>query len=126
MDTEQEFGPEFSRKVRSVLVHKNDIIDISVSILDLDSINNSLLVTVLNDSKGQVVWTASHFNWYKHEGDGWYRVYHTFRPAMDFDKKGLTLKIYIWNKDLNTYYIDDFRIDCRPGNRGLYGLLEKI
>ena len=126
MDSEQEFGPEFSRKVRSVLVHKNDIIDISVSVRDIDSVNNSLLVTVLNNNKGQVVWTASHFNWYGHAGDGWYRVYHTFRPAMDFDKKGLTLKIYIWNKDLNTYLIDDFRIDCRPGNRGLFGLLEEI
>ena len=126
MDGQQEFSPTFNRPLRSILVHRNDLIDISLAVRDLDSINSSLLVVVLNDGEKQISWTASKFEWYKPPGSDWYRVYHTFRPAVERNLKPLEVHVYLWNKDLQRYYIDDFRIDTRTGNHELFGLLERI
>jgi len=126
MHSPQEFGPAFSRKLRSILIHRNDLVDVSLAVKDLDPRNRALLVVVLQDGKKQLNWTASHFDWYKPDREGWYRVYHTLRPAVTRNLRGIDINVYVWNKDGQSFLIDDFRIESRPGNHVLFGLLEKI
>jgi hypothetical protein len=131
MDRRHEYGPAFTAPLADLATNKNDLIDVSVSVRNLDSMNNSVLVISLEGKKGLVEWTASPFTDYDPGTGEWYTVYHTFRPGRYFHKGLLRgsnpiIKIYIWNRGKNNFLMDDFRIIARPGNPVLYGLTEKI
>jgi hypothetical protein len=131
MDQGNEYGPVFSASLADLAADENDLIDVSVSVLNLDPLNNSILVLSLEGKKGVVEWTASPFTDYDPGTGEWYTVYHTFRPGRFFHKgflhgKNPVLKIYVWNHGKNNFLMDDFRIMARPGNPVLYGLTEKI
>jgi hypothetical protein len=38
----------------------------------------------------------------------------------------IKLKVYIWNKGRESFFIDNFKIELRDGNPVIYGLTEKI
>ena len=122
----QEWSPTFSYPLRDLVSKKNDLIDVSVSILNSDSLNHSLLVLELRGKSGLVDWTASHFPDYDPGNGEWYTVHHTFRATQNLRRKNLYVNVYIWNKDKITFLGNNFRVGSRDGNPVLFGLMEKI
>ncbi|MFC2114916.1 glycosyltransferase family 39 protein [Bacteroidota bacterium] len=126
MDAQHEFGPSFSMPLRNLVQHKNDLIDVSVSIRNVGPVNNSLLVLSLKGKKELVAWTAGYFSDFDPATGEWYTVYHTFRPGNYFRDKNLELQVYVWNRDKKEFLQDDFKVKSRSGNPVLFGLREKI
>jgi hypothetical protein len=126
MSAGQEFSPTFSHPLREMVNQKNDIIDVSVSIRNRDSLNQSLLVLGLNGKHGLVEWSAAYFHDYDPENGDWYTVHHTFRTKRNPHRKNLQVSVYIWNRDKIHFLCDDFIVRSRKGNPVLYGLMEKF
>ncbi len=126
MDGLQEFGPLFSMPLRELAEHRNDLVDVSVRVRNIDCLNHAVLVLSLKGEKGQGEWTSARFSDYDRRSGEWYTVYHTFRPGRHFRNRDLVLQVYIWNLEHQDFLLDDFRIRSRPGNPVLYGLTEKI
>ncbi|MFC2112506.1 glycosyltransferase family 39 protein [Bacteroidota bacterium] len=125
-DRQHEFGPTFTIPLANIANHKNDLIDVSVSVQNLDSVNNAILVLSLGGKKELAVWTSALFPDYDPLTGEWYTVYHTFRPGKHLKNPKLELKVYVWNREKNEFLIDNFRVRTRPGNTVLYGLTERI
>ena len=131
MDSRHEYGPAFSSPLGDLADGKNDLIDVSVRIRDLDTLNRSLLVVSFEDEKGIVMWSAVPVKDYDPGTGEWYTVYHSVRPGRHYrpkilERRNPEVKVYIWNRGHDQYLMDDFRILARPGNPVLYGLTEKI
>jgi hypothetical protein len=122
----QEFGPTFSMPLRELVHQKNDMIDVSVSIRNGDSLNQSLLVLGVNGKHGLVEWTASYFQDYDPGTGDWYTVHHSFRTKQNPHRKNLQVSVYIWNRDKINFLSDEFIVRSRKGNPVLYGLMEKF
>jgi hypothetical protein len=122
----QEFSPTFSFPLRELVFEKNDMIDVSVSIRNRDSLNQSLLVLGINGKHGLVEWTASHFQDYDPGNGEWYTVHHTFRSTPNLRRKNLQVSVYIWNRDKINFLSNDFIVRSRKGNPVLYGIMEKF
>ncbi len=122
----QEYSPTFSFPLRDLADQKNDMIDVSVSIRNRDSLNQSLLVLGISGKHGLVEWTASSFQDYDPEKGDWYTVHHTYRTTQNPHRKNLQVNIYIWNRDKINFLSDDFIVQSRKGNPVLYGLMEKF
>jgi hypothetical protein len=121
-----EFSPGFRIPLHDCAGHKFDLVDASVSIRNLDSLNHSLLVLSLSKGEEVVEWTAAPFSDYDPGTGEWYTVYHTFRPERHFRRHDLELKAYVWNREKESFLVDDFRVRVRPGNPIFYGLREKL
>jgi len=126
MNGGQEFSPTFSMPLQELVNQKNDMIDVSVSIRNGDSPNQSLLVLGINGKNGLEEWTASHFHDYDPGQGEWYSVHHTFRTTLNPRRKNLQVSVYIWNQDKINFISDDFIVRSRKGNPVLYGLMEKF
>jgi hypothetical protein len=126
MSVGQEYGPTFSHPLQELVNQKNDMIDVSVTIRNRDSLNQSLLVLGINGKHGLVEWTASHFQDYDPGKGDWYTVHHTFRTTQNPHRKNLQVNVYIWNRGKINFLSDDFIVRSRKGNPVLYGLTEKF
>lgn len=126
MSFQQGFSPTFRIPLREISDHKNNLIDVSVSVRNLDSLNQALLVISLTGEEEIVEWRASPFPDYDPLSGEWYTVYLTLRPGRHLRDRDLELGTYVWNKEGNEFLIDDFHIRVRSGNPVLYGLREKI
>ena len=122
----QEFSPTFSKPLGELVKKKNDMIDVSLAVRNIDSLNNSLIVLQVKNRQGLVEWTASSFVDYDQGQDGWYRVHHTFRNTLNPNRRNLQVDVYIWNKDKINFLSDEFIVRSRKGNPVLYGLMEKF
>ncbi|MEE9461767.1 MAG: hypothetical protein V3V53_08035, partial [Bacteroidales bacterium] len=126
MSVRQEFSPTFSHPLWELVNQKNDMIDVSVTIRNRDSLNQSLLVLGIIGKHGLVEWTASHFQDYDPGKGDWYTVHHTFRTTQNPHRKNLQVNVYIWNRDKINFLSADFIVRSRKGNPVLYGLMEKF
>jgi len=122
----QEFSPTFSFPLRDLVNQKNDMIDVSVNIRNIDTLNQSLLVLGINGKHGLEEWTASHFNDYDPGNGDWYTVHHTFRTTQNLRRKNLQVNVYIWNRNKINFLSENFIVRSRKGNAVLYGLMEKF
>lgn len=120
------FSPTFKIPLHEFTGHKNNIIDVSLSVRNLDSLNNALLVVSLGGKKKAVAWTSASFSDYDPGTGEQYTVYHYIRPGRHFSKRNLELQVYVWNREKNSFLIDDFRVRTRSGNPVLYGLRENL
>jgi hypothetical protein len=112
--------------LRELVDQKNDMIDVSVKIRNMDSLNQSLLVLGVNGKHGLVEWTAGYFKDYDQGTGDWYTVHHSFRTTQDPRRKDLQVSVYIWNRDKINFLSDEFIVRSRKGNPVLYGLMEKF
>jgi hypothetical protein len=126
MSGSQEFSPTFSYPIQELVNRNNDMIDVSVNIRNLDSLNQSLLVLGISGKRGLVKWTASHFQDYDPGSGDWYTVHHSFRTTSNLLRRKFVVNVYIWNRERNHFLCDDFEVNTREGNPVLYGLLENF
>ncbi len=124
IDSLTEWSPSYSEFLRDIISDENNFIDISVKVNCNSKPEETLLVAALEKDKVTIHWSGSSFAEFYKKND-WFTVHHSVKLS-DIDFKNPQLKVYIWNKGKNTFYIDDFKIKVRKGNPVIYGLIEKI
>ncbi len=124
---QEEWGPCFTVNLENIVEHQNNFIDISVKAKSPDNFDGIILVAVLESKNKQIDWRGSDF--YKYLIDSncndWVTIHHSIKLSdINFPLKSTVLKTYIWNKNKNELYIDDFEVNIRAGNEKIYGLYE--
>lgn len=124
-DNVNEWGVVFNEKLKSISSTTN-FIDVSVDVFPLEDISDALLVSSIEQDTIIIDWRSSSFNWFNLEKGKWNKVVHSIKLA-DLNLKGLdpSLKIFIWNKNLQQFRIDNFKIEERKVNPYLYWIAKK-
>ncbi len=130
IDSKTEFSPTFRKKLSEIVSHRNNYIDISVKVKSSEKFGDALLVASIDGGGKLTAYTAtpfSHFMPDPIDGNEWTEVRHSLKLAdARFNLRNSTLGVYIWNKDRETFLIDDFKISIRSGNPIVYGLFEPV
>ena len=127
LDSLTKFGPTFSLKTDTFHLVQGNQIDVKIDVLSTEKMNNALLVVSLESDQKVLWWNASPgFAEYQTAGK-WTSVFFSERfPKNLLKRNKLILKVYIWNKEHEKFYIDRFMVRILNGNPVLYGLYERI
>jgi len=123
LDKTSEYSPGFHAELQNIIEKKTNIIFISVDALMPDTISNALLVCVLK-SEGKVIdWRANNFNDFINKPNKRLSVHLAVKlPDINLNYPDIEISTYIWNKNLEELFVDDFRIVVREGNPVIYSL----
>jgi len=71
--------------------------------------------------------TDMDFSKYINTSQGIYSIHQGIKLIdQEFQYTDETIRIYLWNKDEAYFFINNFRIELTEGNKGIYGLFQKI
>jgi hypothetical protein len=129
MDNKHEWGPVFSCKLGDMSWGKNDIITISLELFPLDTIKDVSIVSSLELNGVTLEWSETEVSKFIPDTlrKGWVKVYHSIKlQDITGNISDALLKVYIWNKGIRKFYMDDFEVKTFKGNPIIYGLMEKI
>ncbi|MCD4788662.1 MAG: glycosyltransferase family 39 protein [Bacteroidales bacterium] len=123
LDKTSEYSPGFRAELHNIIEKKTNIIFISVDALMPDTISNALLVSVLK-SEGKVIdWRANSFNDFIDKPNKRLSIYLAVKlPDINLDYPDIEISTFVWNKNLEEFFVDDFRIVVREGNPVIYSL----
>ena len=131
LDEKTEWGPKFEIPLREVMLNKNNFIDISAKVHLTGKSDDILLVATLNSTDQNFFWSGTSFDRFITntclDKKNWITIHHSVKLSdMNLNYPDIQLQIYVWNKGLNKFLIDDISINLRKGNPMIYGLVEKI
>jgi hypothetical protein len=130
MTSDDEWGPTFTVNLHEIISHRNNFIDVSLKVRAVSSPGNAMIVSELEADGELLQWSSSSFEQFvvtDSDSGNWFTVHHSVKLSDIHLRKNKTrLKVYIWNKDRQAFFIDDFEISLRRGNPVLYGLTEKL
>ncbi len=131
LDEKTEWGPKFVIPLSEVMLNKNNFIDISAKVHLTAKSDDILLVATLNSTDQNILWSGTSFDRYITntclDKKNWITIHHSVKLSdINLDYPNIQLVIYVWNKGLNKFLIDNISINLRKGNPMIYGLLEKI
>jgi len=127
----QEWGPGFEIPLDTLTDSKFDFIDIYVDVFLQDSCNSIhdiTLVTEFRTNDKKIYWNGYNFKDFVYNVPiSNHKLINSIKLSdiyLNYDD--LTLKTYIWNKNKEKFYLDNFTIKVRKGNPYVYGLVQKI
>ncbi|MBI4647489.1 MAG: glycosyltransferase family 39 protein [Bacteroidia bacterium] len=130
IDNKTEWGPTYSAELEKIITNKNNFIDISLKAKSFNGFNDVILVSSLESNGENIFWGGTSFDKFALSDstkDKWSTIHHSMKLSdIYINYRNILLKIYIWNKGKNTFFIDDFIIKLRQGNPVIYGLNEKF
>jgi hypothetical protein len=122
------YGPAFSVNMEDFEWDDNDFIEISAKVRG--PAGNMLMVASLESRRGTVHWSATPVNLFfpcTRTADEWFTIHHVLKLSdIHLNHHGLRLDVYPWNREGDTFLLDDFRITLRKGNPVIYGLNEPV
>ncbi|MCF8368845.1 MAG: glycosyltransferase family 39 protein [Bacteroidales bacterium] len=112
----------------TLINHRNNYIFIVLNIQNPGvNLPSASLVTEMYFGQQQLDWRAAEFNHFAELPDHQMTIHKAIKlPDMKFNPKLATLKVYLWNKNADTFYLQDFRLEVSRGNQMIYGLLDPI
>jgi hypothetical protein len=127
IDESIEYSPTFKAKLKDISKRKSNEILISVDVELPDGIVNSAIVCDFNLHDQKIGWVAGNVGDFVQEGQIKSRAYLALRliELKKYDPE-TDVTIYIWNRNQEKFYIDNFRIEVRGGNTIIYGFFEKF
>ena len=131
LDEKTEWGPKFSVNFNTLALNRNDFIDISLRVKYKNKIDPSaILVATLGAPNENIYWQGTVFNKFIkpfETNKKWYTIHHSIKLSdIYLNYNNINLNIYVWNKEQESFLIDDFKIKTRIGNPIIYGLVEDI
>jgi hypothetical protein len=122
------YGPAFSVNMEDLEWNDNDFIEISAKVRG--PAGNMLMVASLESRRGIDHWSATAANLFAPcslPEDAWFTVHHVLKLSdIHLNHRSLKLTVYPWNREGDTFMLDDFRITLRHGNPVIYGLTEPL
>jgi hypothetical protein len=76
-----EFGPVFGEKLRNIINHKNDYVEVSCWVFSKVSLKDVKLVVSLKSGENMILWTAVNLEDFQVEQNSWFKVYCTIKLA---------------------------------------------
>ncbi|NOX46228.1 MAG: hypothetical protein GXO89_04540 [Chlorobi bacterium] len=125
IDKNTEYAAFFSIPLDSIIENQNNIVQISVAAYFPDSVLNMSLISEIRAGDELIDWRDSQFRDFVSRPNEWQNVYLSILLSdLKIDKKGLMLKVGIWNNKKQSCFVDDLEIKTIKGNELIYGLLE--
>ncbi|MDD4107578.1 MAG: hypothetical protein PHH93_02535 [Prolixibacteraceae bacterium] len=130
IDSISEWSPAYSMNLKEMVTNKNNFIDISIKVKNLNNAGDAILVATLEANGETIHWDGTElkrFVAFEKSGHEWHTTHHSIKLS-DIPRKenNLVFNTYIWNKGRGTFLIDNFTIEVREGNPIIYGLIEKF
>lgn len=131
VDEKTEWGPKYVVPLNEVITNENNFIDISAKVHLWGKYDEIILVSSLSSNDKNIFWSGSSFDKFITntctDNEDWITVHHSVKLSdVYLNYRNIQLEVYIWNKGLNRFLIDDLTIKLRKGNPVIYGLFEKI
>jgi len=131
LDEKTEWGPKYVVPLNDVITNENNFIDISAKVNLFGKCDEIILVFALSSNDKNIFWSGSSFDKFITntcpDNENWITVHQSVKLSdVYMNHPNIQLEIYIWNKGLNKFLMDDFTIKLRKGNPVIYGLFEKI
>ncbi|MGB0176557.1 MAG: glycosyltransferase family 39 protein [Owenweeksia sp.] len=127
MDSLLEWSPGFTLGLKSLTTNPKNCIDISLNVWPDNEPNEIILTAWLEKDDSVIQWWGTELKNGRANDTvpRWKRLYHTIRLAdIPEDLNDVQLKVYVWNKGLSQFYMDDLEVSIREGNPVIYGLLQ--
>lgn len=128
IDSNHIWGPNFTIPLESIFTQRHDYIDIALRFSSSSSLKGVIIVTSLENNNEMLAWRSVNLNefYLNEKGIGeWQKAHHSLQLKEEWLKaENTVLKVYLWNKEKRTLYIDDFQITHRRGNPRLHGLYQ--
>jgi hypothetical protein len=131
LDEKSERGSKFSVNFNTLALNRNHFIDISLRLKYKNKIDPSaILVATLETPNENIYWKGTVFNKFIkpfETNKKWYTVHHSIKLSdIYLNYNNINLNVYVWNKEQESFLIDDFKIKTRIGNPIIYGLVQDI
>ena len=131
LDNDVEWGPKFSILLEELSLSRNDFIDISVKVKYQKKANASaVLVSTLDSGNENLHWSGTKFKSFISIDDlttKWQTIHHSIKLSdIYLNYRNIKLNVYIWNKNKEKFFIEDFVVKTRTGNPIIYGLVNKL
>lgn len=124
---EFEYSPEFIANVTDISNSRTNEILISVDSYVAQPMANPELVCHFLIEGEIVAWRYSNVLDFVQVINNRLKVHLAFRLSdLNIDLNKATVLIYMWNKNFELLYIDDFKMEVREGNQKIYGLYEQF
>ncbi|HCT29660.1 MAG TPA: hypothetical protein DIW31_02750 [Bacteroidales bacterium] len=125
-DSTGESGPTFTIPLKEIINNQNNFIDVSLY-TRMDEFPEDVLLCSSLESRGKNIdWRSTSFDTFvpKINYDKvWTKIYHTIKLSDIYLKyPDVILKVGVWNRKKQRFYIDNFEIKVRKGNTVIYGL----
>lgn len=125
LSKQKEWGPHTKFNLDSVLVHKNDVLDINVKYTS-KSEEALYLVTEVKYKDSVLHYSAVSSNQFLKEKDMG-SIYKTIEfSGLPFTDKDVEVSSYLWNKEHGDFVLNEFSLKLRRGNPIQYSLYEPI
>jgi hypothetical protein len=128
MDSSCEYSTCFTMRLKDMISSRHNIINVSTDIYSRDTTANPVLAIEIHDGKESLVWRGSNYFWYNNKPKKTNKMYVSeLLSGLDLQKHpNAEVKIYVWNKNKKTLFIDDINIQVIESNLIVYGLYEPI
>jgi hypothetical protein len=121
------YSPSFKAKLNMLSNNNTDEIWISVDLYLTDKVVNPALVCDFVSPGKKHHWHAMNVADFITEPGKSMKAYCTVKLVdLDVVDPETEVNIYLWNRNQEEFYIDNFKIEVREGNPLIYGLFEKI
>ena len=130
MDSLTEWSPTYTGLIIPHITHKNNFIDVTAVIKPIGNTRDVILVATL-EAKGEVIhFSGAEFDSFydpSANSSDWVTLHHAVKLAdIKIENDSVLLNVFVWNKSLSNFLLDNLSISIRKGNPIMYGLYEKI
>ena len=129
INPDEEWGPGFEANLGRFLLKDHAFIDLSVKIKANQPPTATLVLTLENEGE-TILWRGYDFDQQlnlQQQGAESATFHGTIEiPKEHLNNPNLKFKTYIWNKDKNTFLVEDYKIKLRKGNPIIYGIVNKL
>ncbi|MES2592579.1 MAG: glycosyltransferase family 39 protein [Bacteroidota bacterium] len=127
MDSTIEYSPVFQAKLKEITDSKHNIINIKTIIYSSDSTSNPVLVMNIQNADTSLHWNGADYFWFNNK-PGKNAVYISeCLSGFNFKKyPEAEIKIYVWNRNKKSFYIENISIEVIKSNPFIYSLYHPI
>lgn len=127
VDNNMEWTPAFEKPIDSCITHQNDFIEVALEYNSTEKVEEAVLVISVDRGEEQIHWLGIPLADFQlsNSADS-QKAFASLKLSDIRGFKGADVKIYVWNKGKEDFYISDLTIFRRNGNPIVYGLFEKL
>jgi len=116
-----EFSLTFVDKVKNIMDADHNVLNTSAwGYFEREDAEAVMVITLSTENGEEYVWRGMNFSYFIDEPQTWTKIFHSWR--FDYIRSGEDIiKVYIWNPNKHTVYVDDVNIEVTTGNSLIYG-----
>lgn len=126
-DSSHEFGCSFEAQLQSIMQHRDDILLADVAVANVTKDKSAALVVSFDQGGKTLLYQEKPFSFFIDSGEtSGHLVYALRFRDFDFTLGNPLVKIYLWNKNHQSFDITSMKVEIEKGNPLIYSLIEAI